>query len=279
MSVLELGSLAGPLVVFGGPYSNLAATQAMKKVAQEMKLSPQQVICTGDIVAYCAEPEETIKLVQDWGIHVVMGNCEESVAYNKDDCGCGFEEGSACDLLSDNWYRYASSHISKHSKEWMKQLPERIHFTFNNKSFCVIHGGVSEKNRFIFHSTDTNLKRDEIHHSGSDVVIAGHCGIPFGQQVDNNYWLNAGVIGMPANDGTQNGWYLILQAHGDTIQACWKILKYDYIQAFEAMQSAGLSHHYADALKSGIWPSMEVLPTAERQNKGHAIMEKILVIH
>ena len=64
------------LLVFGGPYSNLRATQALRAKAAELGCAPSEVICTGDLVAYCAEPEETTQAIRDWGCHVIAGNCE-----------------------------------------------------------------------------------------------------------------------------------------------------------------------------------------------------------
>ncbi len=80
MKPLELGQLPSPLMLFGGPYSNLPATTALIGESQRLGIPPGQVICTGDIVAYCGNPEETVSLVRDWGCHIVMGNCEESLA-------------------------------------------------------------------------------------------------------------------------------------------------------------------------------------------------------
>ena len=74
-----------PLVVFGGPYSNLQATRAMQAETRRLGIAPDRVICTGDVVAYCANPAETTDLVRAWGIHVVAGNCEESLAADADD--------------------------------------------------------------------------------------------------------------------------------------------------------------------------------------------------
>eukprot|EP00656_Telonema_subtile_P021891 TRINITY_DN22934_c0_g1_i1.p1 TRINITY_DN22934_c0_g1~~TRINITY_DN22934_c0_g1_i1.p1 ORF type:complete len:136 (+),score=1.16 TRINITY_DN22934_c0_g1_i1:113-520(+) len=112
---MDLGTLHSPVLIFGGPYSNLAATQAMQAEAARLGFPAQQVICTGDLVAYCAEPEATVQLIRDWGISVVMGNCEESLAQNAPDCGCGFDQGSACSLLSVEWYNSVSyTHLRAH---------------------------------------------------------------------------------------------------------------------------------------------------------------------
>ena len=44
------------MLIFGGPYSNYAATVAMQNRATELGILAERVICTGDIIAYCGEP-------------------------------------------------------------------------------------------------------------------------------------------------------------------------------------------------------------------------------
>ncbi len=82
-----------PLLVLGGPYSNMRALASLRQRAGELGIPPSQTICTGDVVAYCAEPEETTQAIRDWGCHVIAGNCEEQLAETTDNCACGFEEG------------------------------------------------------------------------------------------------------------------------------------------------------------------------------------------
>ena len=66
----------GPFLVFGGCYSNLEATLALRAEAQRLGIPPRLIVCTGDVVAYCADAEATVAAVRAWGVHVVMGNCE-----------------------------------------------------------------------------------------------------------------------------------------------------------------------------------------------------------
>jgi hypothetical protein len=49
--------LEPPLLVFGGPYSNLRALLAIRGRASELGITASSCICTGDVVAYCVEPE------------------------------------------------------------------------------------------------------------------------------------------------------------------------------------------------------------------------------
>ena len=104
MSPLDLGRLDGPVLLFGGNYSNLQATDALIVEAAHRGIPPARVICTGDVVAYCAEPEETTQAIRDWGCHVIAGNCEEQLAAVAADCACGFEPGTECDTLAKGWY-------------------------------------------------------------------------------------------------------------------------------------------------------------------------------
>src|SRR5260221_52410 len=54
-----------PLMVFGGPYSNLEATRAVLDEAVRLSISPDRIICTGDVVDYGADAAATVDLVRD----------------------------------------------------------------------------------------------------------------------------------------------------------------------------------------------------------------------
>lgn len=268
MTSLALGDLSnGPVLVFGGPYSNLAASEAMRAKAQSLNIPSERTICTGDLVAYCAEPAETVDLIRDWGIPVVMGNCEESLAFDASDCGCGFDEGSTCSVLSVTWYRYATALINKSQRQWMADLPREISFHFSGFNFKVIHASVSSINQFVFASSSVADKKNQIKQAQVDVIIGGHSGIPFGQKLGNQGWLNSGVIGMPANDGSSDVWYMLLEAADSGFTASWHRLDYDHELSQRSTETAGM-REYAKALGDGLWPGMDVLPEAERQQQG-----------
>lgn len=266
---------AKPILVFGGPYSNLQATQAMQQQAQQLQLKPEQIICTGDVVAYAAEPEETTRLIRDWGIHVVAGNCEEQLAEGADDCGCGFEEGSVCDLLSRGWYPFALSRISVESQQWMAGLPKSMRFDYRGLHVHVLHGGRTQTNRFIFGS-DQEILEEEAAEINADLILAGHAGIPFISRTKRATWLNAGVIGIPANDGTPDVWYALIEPTESErqVQISLKRLAYDHITAAAAMRKSGHANGYARSVVTGIWPSHDILPQVELEQTGKKLRQK-----
>lgn len=262
--------LRPPLLVFGGPYSNLQATLALKAEAERRGIPPDRIICTGDVVAYCGQPEETVAAIRDWGIHVIQGNCEEQLAAGAGDCGCGFEEGTACDRLSKSWYEFADRSLSPESRAWMGALPRTLDVSVSGLRLRVIHGGTRQINRFVF-ASQTDVLSEEMTASGADLVLAGHCGLPFARAVGRGWWLNPGVVGMPANDGTPHVWYGLIEEGEEALRFSVHALDYDHAAAARPMRNLGYADAYADCLSTGLWPSLDVLPPAERAATGMAL--------
>jgi len=267
----DLGVIDAPVLVFGGPYSNFEATRAVLKAAAQHDIPPARMICTGDVVAYCANPQETTDLVVAAGLSVVQGNCEISLGADLDDCGCGFDEGTTCDRLSAQWYAYATAHISMDARRWMAALPGRLEFEMAGRRLAVVHGAPSAVNRFVFASGPAADKVREIDLSGCDGVISGHCGLPFTQVIDERLWHNAGVIGLPANDGTPRVWYSILSPEDGGLRITHHALDYDAEAAAAAMRRCGLPTEYEHTLTTGLWDNCDILPPEETRARGTAL--------
>ena len=262
-----------PILIFGGPYSNLQATQAVLAEASRRNIPRDRVVCTGDVVAYGADPKACVDLVRNAGISVVMGNCEEQLAADADDCGCGFAPGSECDRLSAAWFTYARSELGQADRTWMGRLPRRLEVSISGLRLVAVHGSLSEISRFVFASTPSRVKALDLALSGADGIIGGHCGLPFTQVIDGRLWHNPGVVGIPANDGTPRVWYSVitpgLRPRSILVEHAW--LSYDHQAAAAAMRRAGLPEGYADALSSGLWPSCDVLPREEAKAQGRPL--------
>lgn len=256
-----------PVLVFGGPYSNLAATVALKAEAEQLAIPPSRIVCTGDVVAYCAEPDETATLVREWGVHVVAGNCEESLAAEADDCGCNFDEASACNALAKSWFEYASRRVGAANRLWMAGLPKTRRFRYAGIDVLVVHGGVHETARWVF-ASQAAILAEELDSAGVDLVVAGHCGLPFCRRIDGRTWFNPGVIGMPANDGDPRTSYGLLRTVDSSLVLETRRLVYDAPAAAASLRRAGYAEPYARALETGLWPSLDVLPEAERRATG-----------
>lgn len=266
-----LGDFDAPLLLFGGPYGNRQALDALFDEAGRLGIPVERMICTGDLAAYAADPQPVADRLREAGVAVVMGNVEEALADSAGDCRCGFAEGSLCNALAAAWYRHADATLDADTKRWMGQLPHRIDFTMAGRRFAAIHGGVDVINRFIFPATPADEKAEELDAAGTDAVIGGHSGLPFAELLRGRLWHNAGAIGLPANDGTPRVWYSLLQPAAAGIAVSIRALAYDHEAAATRIRAVGLPDAYAAALETGLWPSEDVMPDADRSRRGQAL--------
>lgn len=258
-------------LAFGGPYSNVHALDALLAEAACLGIPPARMICTGDVVAYAADPVAATERMMAAGIPTIMGNCEESLGADAADCGCGFAEGTACDLLARGWYAHASRSLEARHRIWMAALPRRLVVQIGGRRLAVLHGAARSINRFLFASDAAEVFADEIAATGCEGVIAGHCGLPFTRVIGGALWHNAGAIGMPANDGTPRVWFSLITPEAGALRIEHRALSYDHAGAAAAMRAARLAEGYAAALESGLWPSLDVLPDVERAESGLAL--------
>jgi predicted phosphodiesterase len=246
--------------------SNAHALKALIGQAEAAGIPPENAICTGDVVSYCADAARSVDMIRDWGCPVLKGNCENQLATDADDCGCGFDEGSKCSLMAVNWYAHARRALSQEQKQWLGSRPDRIVFRHNGFRCAVVHGGASDISKFLWPVTENAIFRQEINllkkELGSiDRVVSGHSGVAFWTDIDGVTWINAGSVGMPDNSGTPQTIYTILS--GKEIK--FKRLEYDFKQQSEAMRRVGLTQGYEACLVSGDWPSEEILPLEMRR--------------
>jgi len=265
MKKVDLGDLRGDIVIFGGVYSNLHALEALINHTINCGISPDNVICTGDVVAYCAYAEDSVKLIREFGCHVLAGNCEQQLANKSNDCGCGFEEGSVCSILSKTWYAHAKSQVSDLSLDWMSNLPERIVFNHDGLRYGVVHGGASDISKFVWPVDSDGILEDEFNLLQTqigklDCLVAGHTGIPMIRDFNKKKWLNSGAIGLPSNDGNIDTNFLTITTKNIKINK----LEYDINAAYQAMQATSLIQGYHNTLRTGYWPSQETLPVNMR---------------
>ena len=77
------------IAIFSDLHGNRAATEAvLAAIDAEV---PDAVYCLGDLVGYGAYPNETIDLIRERNIPTIMGNYDDGVGFERDDCGCAYK--------------------------------------------------------------------------------------------------------------------------------------------------------------------------------------------
>lgn len=266
-TVLDLGTIHGDVLAFGGIVSNAHALASLAQLAQERGFEAHQMVSTGDVVAYCGQPAEAVAQFRALGSSTIRGNCEINLGSGANDCGCGFTPGSLCDVLSGAWYVHAQRTLDETARAWMASLPDFAVFRAHGRRWGVVHGGVQDVSRFLWPtSPDSEFAQEfralEAITGPVDAILAGHCGIPFVRSIAHRLWFNTGALGMPPNDGSPQTSFGIISADGPRIER----LDYDHRAAANTMRAAGLTQGYDQCLETGFWPSEEILPDALRRD-------------
>ena len=268
----KIEGLSEKLLIFGGVYSNLQALEALKALVEEQNINADHIICTGDIIAYCAQPVACVELIRNWNILTISGNVEQQIAEGLEDCACDFDQGSRCDIFSKQWYPYAQSKIKGENLKWIQSLPEHLTFDYHNQKIVVLHGSFHNTSEFIFGSTPWKVKQKNFDDTEADIILSGHCGLPHSTSKNNKHWLNAGVIGMPANDGKSHVWYMTIEMVDGILHYEHHTLDYNHTTAAKKMNELGLVPSYAETLTTGLWDNMEILPEKERMMQGKELV-------
>jgi hypothetical protein len=266
------------VLVFGGVYGNIQALDALFDAAESLRIPENQMICTGDLVAYCADPEAVVSRVRQSDILTIQGNVEQSLATASEDCGCGFEENSTCDLLSASWYAYAREVLSSDAVRWMSTLPSSFEVTIGGFSLSAVHGAPSSINKFVFPGSPEAELRGELDLAADHGVIGGHSGLPFSSIVGCRLWHNFGALGIPANDGTPRVWFSTLTPRAGALEVRLHSLHYDHAAAAASIRTCGLPAVYATALETGYWPSDEIMPEIDRSRRGVPLLPNLISV-
>ncbi len=96
--------------------------------------------------------------------------------------------------------------------------------------------------------------------------------LPFAVKHENYVWLNAGVIGIPANDGTSCVWFMTISESDNEVKFQFHHFDYDHETTSRLMIENGLPAAYATTLKTGIWDNCEILPVEETNKQGQEIV-------
>ena len=156
-------------------------------------------------------------------------------------------------------------------------VPARLRLHLRVVALRSSTAGVQSINEFVFEASDDATKIAGLDALGVDAIIGGHSGVPFTQVIDDRLWHNAGVIGMPANDGTPRVWYTVLHPEDGGIWIEHRALDYDHTGAAEDMRRLGLPSGYADCIETGLWPNLDVMPELEKTKSGAELSERTVI--
>jgi len=236
------------LAVFGDIHANLPALEAVLADIDARNLD--NLYCLGDLVGYGVWPNEVITAVRQRNIPTIMGNYDQGVGQDSDDCGCAYKTAKA-QALGKHSIAWTNAHTSAENKAYLRELVAKIPLQLGDLKVVLVHGSPRKVNEYLYEDRpEASLERllDMVE---ADVLVCGHTHLPYHRLLGSGrHVINAGSVGKPKDNNPQ-ACYLVLTAAGKDLSAEFIRVPYDVEQAVQAIEATEMPHEFADMLRQG----------------------------
>ena len=235
------------ITIFSDIHANLPAMQAVLGDMDQRGL--EQRYCLGDLVGYGTFPNEVIELIRERNIPTIMGNYDQGVGNNSDECGCAYKTAEE-EALGKRSIAWTNAHTSDENKAFLRSLLPQIPLQLGDLKVLLAHGSPRKINEYLYvDRPDAGLERilDSVN---SDVLVVGHTHKPYHRVLPSGrHVINEGSVGKP-KDGDVRAAYVILSAEGKNLQVEFVRVPYDVEQSAMAIEASEMPSEYAGMLRT-----------------------------
>src|SRR5512135_2691495 len=145
------------VTIFGDIHGNLPALEAVLRDVDAHGLSPLH--CLGDLVGYGTFPNEVISVIRERNIPTIMGNYDQGVGNNSDDCGCAYTSKEA-EALGKRSIAWTNQNTTEENKLFLRQLPDQIPLQLGSLRVRLVHGSPRKINEYLYENRpDATMER------------------------------------------------------------------------------------------------------------------------
>lgn len=237
-----------PVTIFGDIHANLPALEAVLVDMESRDLSP--LYCLGDLVGYGTFPNEVTETIRDRNIPTIMGNYDQGVGNDSDDCGCAYTNPAA-EALGRRSIAWTNQNTSADNKLFLRQLPAQIPLELDALRVRLVHGSPRKINEYLFADRpDATLER-LLNMAEAEVLVCGHTHIPYHRILPSGrHVVNAGSVGKP-KDGNPQACYVVLEANNSDLAVTFRRVTYNVERTAQAIEASDMPHEYAEMLRTG----------------------------
>ena len=240
------------LTIFGDIHGNLPALEAVFQDIETRRL--ENLYCLGDLVGYGTFPNEVVQFIRDRAIPTLMGNYDQGVGSDSDDCGCAYktEVDRRRGELSIAW---TNAHTTAANKAFLRTLPAHIPLPLEDLSVLLVHGSPRKVNEYMFEDRPDDYFERLLDGAHADVIVCGHTHLPYHKRLPSGRQIiNAGSVGKP-KDHDPRACYLTLTGSGRDLTVQFQRVPYDIEHTAQAIEATaeigGMPHPYARMLRDG----------------------------
>ena len=135
------------VAIFSDIHGNLQALDAV--LADIAAQQPDAVYCLGDLVGYGANPNEVTERIRARGYPTVMGNYDDGVGFERDECGCAYREEAERER-GQRSLEWTKARTIPENKAYLRMLHHEIRLEDGGRLLLLVHGSPRKMNEYLF---------------------------------------------------------------------------------------------------------------------------------
>ena len=242
------------MAIFSDIHSNITALEAVLDDLKQQRV--ESVYCLGDLVGYAPFPNEVIDRIRRDRTPTIMGNYDDGVGFDREECGCAYRDLEE-QRLGDLSLQWTKKTVTPDRKAFLRSLVPEIRFEADGKRLRLVHGSPRRMNEYLFEDRPLSSFQRLAATSEADVLIYGHTHKPYIKRVDGVLFVNTGSVGKP-KDGDRRACYVVMDTAGE-VNVEFRRVPYDVRAVATAIRESALPDKFAADLETaGAAPSASV---------------------
>ena len=234
------------LAIFSDVHGYLPALEAVLTDIRSQRVDA--VYCLGDLVGYATFPNEVIARIRQEQIPTVMGNYDDGVGFDRDECGCAYREATE-KARGDQSLAWTKAHTTEDNKAFLRKLHSAIRFEAGTQRVLLVHGSPRKMNEYLFEDRPLSSFERLAASSDADVIVYGHTHKPYTKLVNSVRFINAGSVGKP-KDGDWRACYALVELPSPEPVRFIRV-PYDVKRAADAIRRSELPQEFAADIERG----------------------------
>ncbi len=233
------------IAIFSDIHGNLQALEAV--LLDIHALHPGAVYCLGDLVGYGASPNEVTAIIRARGFQTIMGNYDDGVGFERDECGCAYRDPDE-QARGERSLAWTKAQSTPETKTFLRGLLPELRLEDNGKRILLVHGSPRKMNEYLFEDRALSSFQRIAASASADVIVFGHTHKPYTKDVNGVRFVNVGSVGKP-KDGDWRACYAIIDT--SDMAVTFRRVNYDVAAAAEAIRTTELPREFAIDIETG----------------------------
>lgn len=247
---------------------------ALEEVLRDAKArGVVQIWALGDLVGYCMYPEETVAMLRKEQVKSIAGNYDTKILAFKKKKSKWKKKKDPVKFFSLRW---TYEQLSQDSKEYLKNLPDRLALKEEGKKFLFVHGTTDAADEPL--TPDTPDKRfSELaapaRKADADAVLCAHSHLFFDKHADGVRFINPGSVGRPF-DNDPRASYAILDITEKDLTVSNIRISYDKDELIKKMKNEKFPPELLQAVIQG--KSLDRIKHEKKPPDRNELMKQVL---